>query len=482
MIARLMSSLMRRRDHARTTSTRPDGPLQTALAELAVKSGQVGIGVADIAGNIESLSAVLSGQAGLSAQLRAATEEIAAGNHQVEASVAEAHAATKLAHDEATGSRQTVQGSLAELSEFVEWVGGIGSQFSRVAAALTSITQAASQIDRIAQQTHILALNARIEAARSGAAGHGFQVIADSVRELADETISTARTIDTTVAPVSTQIAELTTQGEQARIRAEGVRAGTEAIWSMIETVSGALASADERVAEIQDVAAAIRAQVDGFLVPLAALAEGLDHSSHELRGAQERTASMLDLTEELVAASARTGARTSDSPLIEAAIDAAARASALFTAAVDAGEISMADLFDEDYRPIPGSNPLQHETKFAAFTDRVLPAIQEPFADLDPRIAFGICTDRNGYIATHMQKVSKPQGCDPVWNAANCRNRRIFNDRTGLTCGRNTEPFVLQTYRRDMGGGTFVMMKDVSAPIWVHGRHWGGFRIGYTA
>jgi methyl-accepting chemotaxis protein len=32
------------------------------------------------------------------------------------------------------------------------------------------------------------------------------------------------------------------------------------------------------------------------------------------------------------------------------------------------------------------------------------------------------------------------------------------------------------------MGGGNFVMMKDASAPIWVNGRHWGGFRIGYTA
>ncbi len=30
------------------------------------------------------------------------------------------------------------------------------------------------------------------------------------------------------------------------------------------------------------------------------------------------------------------------------------------------------------------------------------------------------------------------------------------------------------------MGVGTFVLMKDVSAPIRVRGRHWGGFRIGY--
>jgi methyl-accepting chemotaxis protein len=30
------------------------------------------------------------------------------------------------------------------------------------------------------------------------------------------------------------------------------------------------------------------------------------------------------------------------------------------------------------------------------------------------------------------------------------------------------------------MGGGRFVLMKDVSAPIAVNGRHWGGFRIGF--
>jgi methyl-accepting chemotaxis protein len=30
------------------------------------------------------------------------------------------------------------------------------------------------------------------------------------------------------------------------------------------------------------------------------------------------------------------------------------------------------------------------------------------------------------------------------------------------------------------MGGGKFVVMKDLSAPITVRGRHWGGLRIGY--
>ena len=63
----------------------------------------------------------------------------------------------------------------------------------------------------------------------------------------------------------------------------------------------------------------------------------------------------------------------------------------------------------------------------------------------------------------------------------ANCRNRRIFGDRVGLKAGRNREPFLLQVYRRDMGGGTFKMMKDLSVPLFVQGRHWGGVRLAYS-
>src|SRR5690606_7545130 len=118
--------------------------------------------------------------------------------------------------------------------------------------------------------------------------------------------------------------------------------------------------------------------------------------------------------------------------------------------------------------------------TRFVAFTDRHLPALQEPVLEFDPRITFCAAIDRNGYLPTHNRVYSQRQGKDPVWNAANCRNRRIFNDRTGLGAGQSQKPFLLQTYRRDMGGGKFVLMKDCSAPIVVRGRHWGGFRIGY--
>ena len=109
------------------------------------------------------------------------------------------------------------------------------------------------------------------------------------------------------------------------------------------------------------------------------------------------------------------------------------------------------------------------------------MPQVQEDILNAHEDVIFCISLDTQAYAATHNNIYSQPQRPDdPVWNIANCRNRRKFDDRVGLAAARNTRPFLLQAYRRDMGGGNFAMCKDVSAPIYVNGRHWGGLRVGY--
>jgi methyl-accepting chemotaxis protein len=208
--------------------------------------------------------------------------------------------------------------------------------------------------------------------------------------------------------------------------------------------------------------------------------ASGAATSAAAIAEASRRLERLRDHAEEAMSLALASGAETEDSAMIAAVRAGAAEISALFEQALAAGEITLEALFDEAYTAIPGSNPQQHMTGFVALTDRLLPPVQERLLGLDPRVVFCAAVDRNGFLPTHNRKFSAPQGSDPTWNAANCRNRRIFNDRTGLAAGRNTKPSLLQTYRRDMGGGNFVMMKDASAPITVRGRHWGGLRLAY--
>ena len=83
---------------------------------------------------------------------------------------------------------------------------------------------------------------------------------------------------------------------------------------------------------------------------------------------------------------------------------------------------------------------------------------------------------DENGYFPTHNRKFAKPLTGDYQKDLVNNRTKRIFSDRTGSRCGAHTKRFLLQTYKRDTG----EVMHDISAPIYVNGRHWGGFRMGY--
>jgi methyl-accepting chemotaxis protein len=129
----------------------------------------------------------------------------------------------------------------------------------------------------------------------------------------------------------------------------------------------------------------------------------------------------------------------------------------------------------------VAGSQPQQHLTKFVPVAERLFPQVQEKLLAMSGKVVFCIAADRNGFIACHNRQYNQPQRPgDVAWNTAHCRNRRIFNDRTGLASGRNTRPFLLQTYRRDMGGGQYIVMKEAAAPITVGGRHWGGLRLAF--
>jgi methyl-accepting chemotaxis protein len=166
--------------------------------------------------------------------------------------------------------------------------------------------------------------------------------------------------------------------------------------------------------------------------------------------------------------------------PLLERAARVAGQVEKALEGAVAAGRLGLAELFDTDYRPIAGTDPQQYGTRALSTLDEVLPALQEPILGEDPKLAFACAVDINGYLPVHNARYSQPQRPgDRAWNIANCRNRRIFDDRAGLLAARNTRPHLVQAYARDLGDKV-VMMREVDVPIHVAGRHWGGFRTAY--
>ena len=162
-------------------------------------------------------------------------------------------------------------------------------------------------------------------------------------------------------------------------------------------------------------------------------------------------------------------------------AMEAGAALKKIFDDGVSSGAISIEDMFDTNYVEIAGSNPVQYRTRILDWADRALPPFQEAFLARDKRMAFCAMIDTNGYLPVHNKIYSHPQRPgDVTWNTANSRNRRIFNDAAGLAAGRNQRAYLIQSYARDMGNGSMVMMREIDVPIRVKGRHWGGFRTAY--
>jgi methyl-accepting chemotaxis protein len=167
--------------------------------------------------------------------------------------------------------------------------------------------------------------------------------------------------------------------------------------------------------------------------------------------------------------------------PLIEQAQEFAHRVAALLEAALRTGRLSEEDLFDTDYVPVPDSNPRQFANRALPALQAILPSVMEQAKASDPRLVFTLPIDRNGYVPVHHPEYSQPQQPgDPDWDPAYSRDRRIFDDRAGITAARSARPFIIQSYQRDMGSAGIQLMREVDAPVRVAGRHWGGVRMAY--
>jgi methyl-accepting chemotaxis protein len=417
------------------------------MKDLAGRAAGMGKEAADLYGTLEDVSKVAQQQAQSFSQVASEVQDMVAANRAIAR-------ATETGHASARSARAAVERVAIDVSAAVE--------------SLREVAASAAEITKIALQTRLVAFNATVEAKRSGEAGRGFAVVAEAVKDLAQKVESTSLQIAGTVKQLDARIGELA-----HNIRANDARDGQETFHRAFERV-------EQAVTQIAASTTTNERACISTLDSVERLAREVEQTASALDRSKISAARFLETGERLIELSSDCGAETVDTPFIATIIETAGTIARTFERAVDEGRISVADLFDVTYVPIAGSNPQQVMTRFVALTDRELPAIQEPLLALSDKVIFCAAVDRNGYLPTHNVKYSRPQGADPVWNAANCRNRRVFNDRTGLAAGRNTRRFLLQTYRRDMGGGRFVLMKDLSAPIYVHGRHWGGFRMGY--
>lgn len=460
-------------------STSTDETSKT-LASVAEALSTFGVEMVDVSGTIETANAATTGLQEAFNLLCQAAEETQVQTGVIREAVTTTAMVANASGETMQRSREALGKAGEDIATLIASVTEINTQLQGLQGALVSVGDVSQSIDQIARQTNLLALNATIEAARAGEAGRGFAVVAGEVKQLAGETSNATQQIQETLTQLNQEADALIGLGEGALTGVSAVQTSTSALDEVVQELSEAIGEIGSSSSVVETGIVDIETATQDFASNVTTMQETVTSNSAILDSAHERIGKAVDETDRLVGVTADSDIDTEESRFLAMARDAVEAVQNAFAAEIEAGRANVGDFFDHDYKTVAGSNPEQVTTRFTGITDRVLPTIQEPVAQSSDRIVFCACVDMNGYLPTHNEAFSKPQGDDPVWNAANSRNRRMFNDKVGLRAGQSTEPFLMQSYRRDMGGGKFTIMKDLSVPIYIQGRHWGALRLAY--
>jgi len=158
---------------------------------------------------------------------------------------------------------QTVQATLSGMSLIRETISEMEKRIKRLGERSQEISQIVNLINTISERTHVLSLNAAMQAAMAGEAGRGFAVVAEEVQRLAENSRQATGQIanlvqniqvetNDTIATVNKTIDQVVKESELAHNAGERMRETHEATARLVRLVATIASSSAEqtRIAE----------------------------------------------------------------------------------------------------------------------------------------------------------------------------------------------------------------------------------------
>lgn len=465
-----------RRDKTEAVAPGRDTTIKAMAFDISQATSKMATGAAEVSFYIDGLVEDIKHSGGQTTEIVDASRHLTTTSGELNSNL---QTISKTINQTATACQLAdvrLQNGVADINRLAVSVSNAADQLQQLRNSADNIQRITDVINGLAGQTNLLALNAAIEAARAGEQGRGFAVVAEEVRALAGKTADSTRDIATMLAGIREQsqkasglMTELQKASEQVKQELQQVAGGFNEINTEINQSSFALKQIEQASGGLEDTSSRISQSISRIDQALGAIEE-------KTKTIGERALGVSLETETIYADLSQVSDELFFIPVLREAQQAAQAIRELFEQALADGRLTQAQLFSEQYTPIPRTNPQKYHTPFDGFTDTHLPAIQEPILQRHANILYAGAVDRKGYFPTHNNKYSKPLTGKYEVDLVNNRGKRIFGDRTGLRSGANTEPMLLQTYKRDTG----EILHDLAVPIVVHGRHWGGFRIGF--
>ncbi|MFC7072896.1 methyl-accepting chemotaxis protein [Halovenus rubra] len=199
--------------------------------------------------------------------------------------------------------QQAAAGAIEEMDRIEGQAESTVDKIATLEEQMNSIGEIVAVITEIADQTNMLALNANIEAARAGDAGSGFAVVANEVKQLAEETQEAAAEIESIIEEAQTQTDETVSEVEET---SQAVNRGVATVEEALTALEEIVESIEETNRGVQEISKATDEQADATqrvvsrVDDVSQLSEdAAGEAEHAAVSAQEQTASVSSIVDQ---------------------------------------------------------------------------------------------------------------------------------------------------------------------------------------
>jgi len=253
------------------------GTASTALAVIegsTVAQGQLDDGIAEQSRIVESatekvaqLTETINAIAAAAEEQTRSLDETSLAVSNMASSIEQVTAQVDSLSSISTETSQTAERGGVAIHTIVEGmdtirttIGELASDIAQLGSNSEQIGDIVKVIDRIAEQTNLLALNAAIEAARAGEHGRGFAVVASEIRKLADGSVQATKEIAAHINSTQSVIGEVVSAMTRLTERVEEAVSSTNSASGALRDIVHAVLGANRQIGEISAVARAMSA------------------------------------------------------------------------------------------------------------------------------------------------------------------------------------------------------------------------------